>query len=93
MSDRRLRQLAALLCITLLQLAGILGIGAAFKAAASAPSATGVTVLAEEELDDLLAEHFELSVIVSMTLAERWELEHLPPAPVHLEREGRPPSA
>ncbi|MBK7864725.1 MAG: hypothetical protein IPJ65_40220 [Archangiaceae bacterium] len=93
--SRRCRQLSTVLFIALLQLAGIVGIGAALKAAAAAPSSTGAgaTVLAEEELDDVVADLFELPVFAPMALAARWELEHLPPAPVHLEREGRPPSA
>ena len=97
MGSPRARQVFVLLLIALFQLMGVVSIGAAFKAAARAEAggkaATSSQVMPDEEgVDEVLTDDGALPETARAT-GGRWELEHLPPAPVHLEREGRPPSA
>lgn len=92
------RSLVILLLIGLFQLMGVVSIGAAFKAAARAEagggkSQTTAQVMPDEEgVDEVVMDEHTLAQAVPCS-GSRWEHEHLPPAPVHLEREGRPPSA
>ena len=88
--NRFVLQLLVAGLIALVQVAGSMTIGAAFKAASSS-SATSSTIAEEEVDDDALVE--ELLPLVIETGSQRWTVEQSPPAPVHLEREGRPPPA
>lgn len=80
-------QLVVIALITLVQLS-------VFVASSSSLASGGVAQLFEEEgLDDeTLVEAVEVATAIEHACT-RWDVEQHAPAPVHLDREGRPPSA
>ena len=94
------RRLAVLGLVVLLLVPALLATGQAMKRLLRANpvastidtfSAVAPQVFAEEEIHAVV-EHDLVVLSLAPAATERWVVEHRPPAPVHLEREGRPPS-
>ncbi len=80
-------QLIVLALIAVLQVWTITTIGGALK-----PPTAGSVLMDEEEADDVTLADERVAFAV-IPLATRWSVQVEPPAPVHLEPDGKPPSA